>query len=58
MSDNQHTLKASVTLEGVGLHSGVPVKLTLNPAPVGHGYKFQRTTSRASPPSMRMPTWW
>lgn len=49
MSDNQHTLKASVTLEGVGLHSGVPVKLTLNPAPVGHGYKFQRTDLEGQP---------
>jgi UDP-3-O-[3-hydroxymyristoyl] N-acetylglucosamine deacetylase/3-hydroxyacyl-[acyl-carrier-protein] dehydratase len=49
MSDNQHTLKASVTLEGVGLHSGVPVTLTLNPAPVGHGYKFQRTDLEGQP---------
>ncbi len=43
MSDKQHTLRAAATLHGVGLHSGVPVTLTLLPAPVGHGYKFQRT---------------
>lgn len=49
MSDRQHTLKKSTTLEGVGLHSGVPVELTLNPAPVGHGYKFQRTDLPGSP---------
>ena len=42
MSEVQHTLKAEVTLTGVGLHSGVPVDLTLCPAPEGHGYKFQR----------------
>ncbi len=42
MSDKQHTLRAAATLKGVGLHSGVPVTLTLLPAPVGHGYKFQR----------------
>ena len=43
MNDNQHTLKGSVTVKGVGLHTGEPVTLTLRPAPVGHGYKFQRT---------------
>lgn len=42
MSDKQHTLRTSATLQGVGLHSGVPVTLTMAPAPVGHGYKFQR----------------
>jgi UDP-3-O-[3-hydroxymyristoyl] N-acetylglucosamine deacetylase/3-hydroxyacyl-[acyl-carrier-protein] dehydratase len=42
MSDKQHTLRAAATLKGVGLHSGVPVTLTLLPAPVDHGYKFQR----------------
>ncbi|MDX9752308.1 MAG: bifunctional UDP-3-O-[3-hydroxymyristoyl] N-acetylglucosamine deacetylase/3-hydroxyacyl-ACP dehydratase, partial [Flavobacteriales bacterium] len=43
MSDQQHTLKAEAVLRGVGLHTGVPAELTLCPAPVGHGYKFQRT---------------
>jgi UDP-3-O-[3-hydroxymyristoyl] N-acetylglucosamine deacetylase/3-hydroxyacyl-[acyl-carrier-protein] dehydratase len=42
MSDKQHTLRTTATLQGVGLHSGVPVTLTMAPAPVGHGYKFQR----------------
>ncbi|MCU0319655.1 MAG: bifunctional UDP-3-O-[3-hydroxymyristoyl] N-acetylglucosamine deacetylase/3-hydroxyacyl-ACP dehydratase [Flavobacteriales bacterium] len=42
MSDKQHTLRTAATLQGVGLHSGVPVTLTMAPAPVGHGYKFQR----------------
>lgn len=49
MSDSQHTLKGSATLQGVGLHTGVPVTLTLRPAPVGHGYKFQRTDLEGEP---------
>ena len=49
MSDFQHTLKAEATLTGVGLHSGVPVTLTLCPAPEGHGYKFQRTDLPGEP---------
>lgn len=49
MSDFQHTLKGSATLKGVGLHTGEPVTLTLRPAPVGHGYKFQRTDLEGEP---------
>ncbi|HEY0978109.1 MAG TPA: bifunctional UDP-3-O-[3-hydroxymyristoyl] N-acetylglucosamine deacetylase/3-hydroxyacyl-ACP dehydratase [Flavobacteriales bacterium] len=49
MSDKQHTLKAPATLHGVGLHTGEPVTLTLCPAPVGHGYKFQRTDLEGQP---------
>lgn len=39
---NQHTVKEPVTLAGVGLHTGLQVKLTIKPAPAGHGYRFQR----------------
>lgn len=49
MSDKQHTLKAEATIKGVGLHTGVPVDLVLCPAPVGHGYKFQRTDLPGAP---------
>lgn len=49
MSDKQHTLKGSAVVEGVGLHTGEPVTLTLRPAPVGHGYKFQRTDLEGEP---------
>ncbi|HEX2618205.1 MAG TPA: UDP-3-O-acyl-N-acetylglucosamine deacetylase, partial [Flavobacteriales bacterium] len=48
-SDKQHTLKAKASLTGVGLHTGEPVTLTLCPAPVGHGYKFQRTDLDGQP---------
>ncbi|MBL8001052.1 MAG: bifunctional UDP-3-O-[3-hydroxymyristoyl] N-acetylglucosamine deacetylase/3-hydroxyacyl-ACP dehydratase [Flavobacteriales bacterium] len=47
--DKQHTLKDSATLKGVGLHTGEPVTLNLRPAPVGHGYKFQRTDLEGEP---------
>ena len=49
MNDFQHTLKGPATLHGVGLHTGVPVTLILRPAPVGHGYKFQRTDLDGEP---------
>ncbi|NIZ59553.1 UDP-3-O-[3-hydroxymyristoyl] N-acetylglucosamine deacetylase [Sedimentitalea sp. CY04] len=39
----QNTLKTSVTFEGVGLHSGHPVKMILKPAPAGYGISFKRT---------------
>jgi len=49
MSDKQHTLKGSAAVKGVGLHTGEPVTLTLRPAPIGHGYKFQRTDLEGEP---------
>lgn len=39
----QHTLKAPVTFEGVGLHSGHKITMTVNPAPADHGIVFVRT---------------
>lgn len=42
MSEKQHTLKQKQAVKGVGLHTGETVTLTLCPAPVGHGLKFQR----------------
>lgn len=40
--DKQHTLKDSFTLKGKGLHTGLPITITFNPAPENHGYKIQR----------------
>ncbi|MCC3156950.1 bifunctional UDP-3-O-[3-hydroxymyristoyl] N-acetylglucosamine deacetylase/3-hydroxyacyl-ACP dehydratase [Hymenobacter sp. 15J16-1T3B] len=42
MFDKQHTIKAPVTVSGVGLHTGVQATMTFCPAPVNHGFKFQR----------------
>lgn len=39
----QNTLKTSVTFNGVGLHSGHPVKMVLKPAAAGHGIVFKRS---------------
>ena len=38
----QSTIKTPVSVKGVGLHTGKPVTLTFKPAPVNHGYRFQR----------------
>ena len=39
----QKTLKSAVTFEGLGLHSGQPVRMTVRPAPADHGIVFRRT---------------
>ena len=39
----RRTLKRAVGCTGIGLHSGKPVRLTLKPAPSGHGLRFVRT---------------
>jgi len=41
-SQNQQTLKGSVTLQGVGLHTGEKVTMTMKPANPGYGIRFQR----------------
>jgi UDP-3-O-[3-hydroxymyristoyl] N-acetylglucosamine deacetylase / 3-hydroxyacyl-[acyl-carrier-protein] dehydratase len=41
-SQNQHTLKGSVTVHGVGLHTGEKVTMTMRPANPGFGMRFQR----------------
>ncbi|GAB6012582.1 bifunctional UDP-3-O-[3-hydroxymyristoyl] N-acetylglucosamine deacetylase/3-hydroxyacyl-ACP dehydratase [Viscerimonas tarda] len=40
--DRQKTLKESFTLEGKGLHTGLAITITFNPAPENHGYKIKR----------------
>jgi len=42
MSIKQRTIKKTVSISGVGLHTGAKVNLTFVPAPDNHGYKFQR----------------
>lgn len=41
----QHTLSRSVTLSGIGLHSGQRCKLALHPAPVNTGIVFLRKSN-------------
>ena len=45
----QRTIEKSVSLQGVGLHTGEDVQLTFHPAPENHGFKFQRTDLEGSP---------
>ena len=42
-SFNQRTLSSSVSCQGIGLHTGAQVTLTLRPAPADHGVVFVRT---------------
>jgi len=42
MNEKQQTIKKSVSVSGVGLHTGVQATMTFVPAPANHGYKFQR----------------
>lgn len=49
MEIKQHTIKKSVTLSGVGLHTGVQANMTFLPAKPGHGIKFQRVDLEGQP---------
>ena len=39
----QATLATPARFSGAGLHSGAPVRMTIHPAPAGHGIVFRRT---------------
>ncbi len=45
----QRTIKSDITLNGIGLHSGEMVHITLSPAPENHGIKFQRIDLEGEP---------
>lgn len=45
----QKTLKAAFSLEGKGLHTGLPITITFNPAPANHGVKIQRVDLENAP---------
>ncbi len=49
MAENQRTLKSEVTFNGVGLHTGKPVKMVVKPAPANHWYKFKRVDLDGEP---------
>ncbi len=49
MNVYQHTIKAPVTVSGVGLHTGVTSNMTFQPAKPNHGIKFQRTDLEGQP---------
>ena len=45
----QKTLKDSFSLRGKGLHTGLDLTVTFNPAPDNHGYKIQRIDLEGQP---------
>lgn len=49
MNTKQHTLNESISFKGVGLHTGKPVNLTIEPAEENFGYKFQRIDLEGQP---------
>lgn len=49
LNHKQQTIRKSVTLSGVGLHTGVITQMTFLPAKPNHGIKFQRTDLPGSP---------
>ena len=49
MNIKQHTIKKSVTVSGVGLHTGVVSELTFVPAKADTGFVFQRTDLEGQP---------
>ena len=45
----QRTLKKNIQCDGIGLHSGKPVHLTIKPAPINHGIRFVRVDLPGTP---------
>lgn len=45
----QKTIKAEISLTGVGLHTGKEVKMTFKPAPVNNGFTFVRMDLEGHP---------
>ena len=49
MTNKQTTINSSISLEGVGIHTGKDVKLTFNPAAPDTGYVFKRVDLEGKP---------
>ncbi len=49
MTDKQTTIKSSVSLDGVGLHTGQDVKISFKPSHSNSGYVFKRLDLDGSP---------
>jgi len=45
-NQNQQTIKKSISISGIGLHSGKLVEITLMPAEIDYGVKFVRTDKK------------
>ncbi len=49
MTNKQNTLAGSFSLKGKGLHTGLNLTVTFNPAPENYGYKIQRIDLEGQP---------
>lgn len=49
MTNKQHTLAESFSLKGKGLHTGLQLTVSFNPAPENYGYKIQRIDLEGQP---------
>ncbi|MEZ4902273.1 MAG: bifunctional UDP-3-O-[3-hydroxymyristoyl] N-acetylglucosamine deacetylase/3-hydroxyacyl-ACP dehydratase [Spirosomataceae bacterium] len=49
MNIKQQTIEKAVSVSGIGLHTGVIATMTLLPASINHGYKFQRIDLEGQP---------
>ena len=49
MATKQRTLAAAISFEGKGLHTGLQVKMTVNPAEENHGITFRRVDIDGAP---------
>ncbi len=45
----QTTIRDTVSISGIGLHTGASVTLTFHPAPENHGYRFRRIDVSGQP---------
>ncbi len=49
MTEKQHTIKETVSLTGIGIHTGENTTITFKPAPENYGYRFIRTDLEDAP---------
>ena len=49
MNVKQRTIKSTISISGVGLHTGKSVTIQLHPAPENHWYRFRRIDLEGSP---------
>ncbi len=49
MATKQRTLASAISFEGKGLHTGLQVKMTVNPAEENHGITFRRVDIEGAP---------
>lgn len=54
----QKTILRPISCTGIGVHSGEPAVVTLNPAPENYGIVFQRTDIKASSKETLIPARW